>query len=286
MSVYSDKTFRAVDYNKFRPTYPQSIFDKVISYHGKKINLLIDLGCGPGEGTLPFAKFDQVEQVIGTDASQVMVDLASNLNTYEKVSFEKATGEDLSVIGIEDNSVDVITAAECSHWFNHEIWFREMSRVLKDGGTLAYWSYIDAGIMEDPVANEINEQFIYLDPRYCGPLWQQPGKEHLRIGMRGVDYFLSKNKNFEQIETKLYDPTSDDAATELYIERQMTIGDFMNLLDTWSAVHSWRKIHKDETDILDLWFQEFEKRLNWSKDTPVKIVWETHYTLAKRKARN
>jgi ubiquinone/menaquinone biosynthesis C-methylase UbiE len=53
------------------------------------------------------------------------------------IDYKVATAEDLSFI--QSDSVDMVTAGQAAHWFKHEKSFPEIARILKPGGTLAYF---------------------------------------------------------------------------------------------------------------------------------------------------
>ncbi|KAF8218220.1 hypothetical protein K438DRAFT_20579 [Mycena galopus ATCC 62051] len=54
-----------------------------------------------------------------------------------RVEFRQAIAEDLSFI--EDGTVDLITAAQSAHWFDWTRAWPELGRILKPGGTFAFW---------------------------------------------------------------------------------------------------------------------------------------------------
>ena len=54
-----------------------------------------------------------------------------------QIEYKVASAEDLSFI--ESNSVDMVTAGQAAHWFKQDKAFPEIARILKPGGTLAFF---------------------------------------------------------------------------------------------------------------------------------------------------
>lgn len=42
---------------------------------------------------------------------------------------------------IEDKSIDLITVAQAIHWFDFNVFYKQVHRVLKPGGIIAAWAY-------------------------------------------------------------------------------------------------------------------------------------------------
>lgn len=53
------------------------------------------------------------------------------------IEYKVASAENLSFI--ESNSVDMVTAGQAAHWFKQDKAFPEIARILKPGGTLAFF---------------------------------------------------------------------------------------------------------------------------------------------------
>ena len=79
-------------------------------------------------------------KVIGTDPSEKMLSAAKIPPAQEEkppIEFKVANAEDLSFI--QDNTVDMVTAGQAAHWFHQNKSMPEIARVLKPGGTLAFF---------------------------------------------------------------------------------------------------------------------------------------------------
>lgn len=183
MSAFSEADFLTKNYTNYRPIYPPSFFQKLLKYHRGDRILALDVGCGPGEATYLVEDFDHV---VGVDISEVMIKEANEQRKSElvsKIEFKVGSGESIPA---RANSVDMVTAAECLHWFDQDRFFREASRVLKYGGTLAFWGYSDPVFVDYPDASLILNKYVYLDSEYLGPYCEYPGTNLLRGNYRDV----------------------------------------------------------------------------------------------------
>ncbi len=60
---------------------------------------------------------------------------------YPKLTFRKASAESLPFV--EVGTVDLVVAGQAAHWFDYPKLWPEMKRVIRKGGTLAFWGYKD-----------------------------------------------------------------------------------------------------------------------------------------------
>ncbi len=134
MDSTSRFTDRASDYAKYRPAYPEAVFELLQNKcgigHGK---VVADVGSGTGI----FSK-----QLRGTQARVIGVEPNAAMRDYidpallDDPEYESVTGsaEDLP---LDDNSVDLITAAQAFHWFDMSRTRAEFQRVLREPGWVA-----------------------------------------------------------------------------------------------------------------------------------------------------
>ena len=226
MTTFSKTNFKSLNYNSFRPHYPPSFYKILADYVTKvelplPINLpidkTIDLGCGTGVATYPLLNIST--NVIGVDLSLKMIETANSLieknlqtlginnptltlrikfitGSVEEFVKQQQQNKDHSVAStLEPNSIDLITAAQCIHWFqDYDSFFQNCHQLLKnDTGVLAYFFYNDPKIVEflGPAREDIPKEeilklsyqvynkYVYDDDNYIGQYWEQPGRNIL-----------------------------------------------------------------------------------------------------------
>jgi ubiquinone/menaquinone biosynthesis C-methylase UbiE len=92
------------------------------------------------EGIVTEELHKKFTKVIGTDPSEKMLSAVTShesLDGKPPIDYKVASAEELSFI--ESGSVDMVTAGQAAHWFKHEKSFPEITRILKPGGTLAFF---------------------------------------------------------------------------------------------------------------------------------------------------
>lgn len=72
----------------------------------------------------------------------------------EKIRFVQGGAEDLTVSGIAPAHVDLITAAQCAHWFDLPVFYEQAKAALSPQGVLALWCYTRPMIANCPDAED------------------------------------------------------------------------------------------------------------------------------------
>lgn len=96
--------------------------------------IVLDLGCGGGRNIEYF--LTKADKVYGLDHSETSVKMASEINkkAIDTGRCQILVG-DVKSLPLEDESIDIVTAFETIYFWNDiEEYFREIYRVLKNGG--------------------------------------------------------------------------------------------------------------------------------------------------------
>lgn len=317
MTTFSKFNYNALNYNSFRPHYPASFYKILNDYVHKGVpsqqlvKNSVDLGCATGITTYPLLSLS--ENVIGLDLSQKMIDGANSLlaqrcaelgvEDHTRIKFEQGSASEF-LESHKDlaNGIDLITAAQCIHWFgDYNLFFNSAANLLKSGGTLAYWYYSDpivvgySGCESDPLktqklkrAKDIYLKYVYEDLNFLGPYWEQPGRGILKNNLRTVNDSIPKNL-FEHITIKNYEPAYESYTPpdelDLNLEKKsIPLDDFINYLRTYSSYHKFKNETGDSVNMIELFLSDLEKYLGWDRTTTkIDLVWNTGYTFLTKK---
>ena len=116
-------------------TAPENRF--ILSQLGNlKGKYLLDVGCGAGESSVYFAS--KGAKCIAGDFSPSMVETAENLANKYGVEIEGKVINAME-IDFDDNTFDIVYAANILHHVDPSIALREIHRVLKPGGLACMW---------------------------------------------------------------------------------------------------------------------------------------------------
>ncbi|KAL5601046.1 hypothetical protein BROUX41_005875 [Berkeleyomyces rouxiae] len=308
MSVFSRSTFSSVKYAHARPHYPATLVSRILSYHGANSprGSLIDIGCGPGTAAIAFSsKFDRI---IGVDPSERMISQTSSLSTtHPQMSFCVSPAEDLSLFN--DAVFDMAVAGQSAHWFSNAAALNEIARIVRRGGTFAFWGYNDNIIVSYPAATAVFHDFLYRPNGEVAPgmhsmgrYWEQPGRGILRDYLEQV---VLPQEHWSEVTREIYRP--DLATCEVrpsdgeqhqgfWLQKRMTLGEFEAYVRTYSAFSAWRdsnpqfvgRAEGGRGDIIDVMMDRMREVTeafnvdNW-REIEVDAVWGTVLVMAKKK---
>lgn len=205
---------QANDYARFRPQYPQALFDHIFSFVKGK-TLAWDCGTGNGQTAVVLSRY--FDHVMATDISRRQLLYATPVtNISYRVEPEGRTS-------IHDKSVDLVTASQALHWFDTEGFFEEVRRVSKPGAVLACWVY---GLLRVDEHTDKHIDHLYND--VLGPFWDAE-RRHVDNGYADIPFPL--------------DVFPDPGFT---MEVEWTLVQLEGFLSTWSALQHYRLQSSDD----------------------------------------
>lgn len=158
----------ATQYAQARPEYPRALFDWIAGIAPAR-GLAWEPGCGSGQASRDLARV--FARVHATDPSAAQV---ANATGPANVDFAVEPGEACS---LGDASADAACVAQALHWFDLPRFFAECERVLRPGGVLVAWGYldieVDAGIaqanpaLQARIRDDWPPERLFIDEAYA-----------------------------------------------------------------------------------------------------------------------
>jgi ubiquinone/menaquinone biosynthesis C-methylase UbiE len=194
-------------YAKYRPQYPQQLFDFILQQTDKKQNAW-DCATGNGQSAKVLAKY--FEKVFATDISQKQIDNAVQANNiYYSVQPAEKTN-------FADNTFDLITVSQALHWFEFNSFYKEVRRIAKAGSLFAGWSY---SLLH--ISTEIDKLIRSFYTEIIGPYWD------------------AERKYVDQEYKTIPFPFNEIAAPHFRMEYYWTIKELEGYFNTWSALQKF-----------------------------------------------
>ena len=201
-------------YAEFRPRYPDALFE-FLAREAPARDAAWDAGTGSGQAAAGLAR--HFRHVTATDASPAQIESAA---PQANVSYRVGPAE---VSGLDDASIDLVTAAQAVHWFDRPRFWAEARRVLRPRGVMAIWSY---GLFEiSPPIDAITLRFY---SEVVGPYWP-PERRHVEARYQTIDF-----------------PFAEFAAPAFAIEQWLTLEDVAGYIRTWSAARAFMKERRED----------------------------------------
>jgi SAM-dependent methyltransferase len=119
-------------YQRFRPAYPEMIFERLMLALGTRARWAADLGAGTGQATVPLLqRFDRVTAI------EPDVSMAGRLPIDTRLEVRRQNAEDMV---FADRSLDAVVAANALHWMDAEKVVQNSARALRPGGVFLAFS--------------------------------------------------------------------------------------------------------------------------------------------------
>jgi SAM-dependent methyltransferase len=235
-------------YALYRPRYPEPLFD-LLSKVVPNCDRAWDCGTGTGQAALPLAA--RFTEVVATDPSEAQITQAER---RENIRYAVMTGERAA---LADHTINLVTVAQALHWFDLELFYTEVRRVLRPRGALAVWSY---GLFEtgDSVLDAMVHSFY----------------------TEGVgSYWPPERKLIDDGYSKLPFPFIERSVPGLTMEATWTLQQLTGYLGTWSAVTRYRNAEgRDPVKpfiemIVPYWGKHSDaRRIHWPMEIRVGTV--------------
>jgi SAM-dependent methyltransferase len=129
---------RVENYVRYRPGYPPEVLELLRQECALTADSLVaDVASGTGMLTRMF--LENGNRVFGVEPNDDMRKAGEQLLAgYPRFNSVAGTAEATT---LPDHSVDIVTAAQAAHWFDHEKARREFVRILRPGGwTVLVWN--------------------------------------------------------------------------------------------------------------------------------------------------
>ncbi|RDH39772.1 S-adenosyl-L-methionine-dependent methyltransferase [Aspergillus welwitschiae] len=245
MASFSDEGYDCPAYAACRPSPPKALYDTVLAYHQSPRELCVDLGTG--HGAVARALATHFISVLGVDSSEGMLKEAARAQQWDNSNIQYRQSNAESLPFIASKTVDLVIACQAAHWFDPEPLWNEMTRIVRPGGTVAFWNwghYVVTGRLR---ANRALQELFFED---LVPYWPQPG-----ISVFNNEWMYPVEcrdfANWTDLTRLVSVPADDDAPGvsntpgAIQMRASQTLGSLETLIRTLSMVHEWRKAHPE-----------------------------------------
>jgi SAM-dependent methyltransferase len=126
-------------YDRYRPGYPDAVFeDTILRSHIPADGRILEIGCGTGQATIPFARRGYPIDCIELGANLAAL-AQQNLAAYPNVKV--SIGRFETWHSDEKINFDLVISATAFHWLDPVVGYQKVARVLKPNGAIAlFWN--------------------------------------------------------------------------------------------------------------------------------------------------
>ena len=253
-------------------------------------------------------------------AAKSSISTLTDSHSSSSLEYRVGSAEDLSFA--KEESIDLITAGQAAHWFNHDKVYPELMRILKPGGTVAYWGYsylflpehgqeatraiYDFGLKQlgqwCKLTDEDSGMTDRLWDEMTGSYWEsgRKGPESLYDilpfpASQGWDSTTFARQKFDRTTSSAYIPLNGDAASPPHTEhfpismrKTMSLQGLREQFKTWSSVHNYMQEHKEEKHVVDAFIDEKLRKClgeaGKDENMEIEVQWPLGLMLMKKRA--
>jgi SAM-dependent methyltransferase len=213
----------AILYDEIRPGYPNELIEDVIFLSSIPIDgKILEIGCGTGQATLPFARrgYSMLCLDIGKDLASLA---AQRCQQYPKVQILPISFEEWEPGA---KAFDLVISATAFHWISPEIGYAKSVKVLKDSGGIAIFNHLH------PIPYTGFFQAVQEIYEICAPEMSDSKKiESTEKKIRSREDFMNSIGLFEKVTVKQY-PWSIEYNANQYLKLLNTHSDHRILEET------------------------------------------------------
>ncbi|KAK4010020.1 hypothetical protein OUZ56_019167 [Daphnia magna] len=256
----------AKNYATFRPRPPEQLTERIVAYLKEKyegqLDLCVDVGCGNGQCSTPFAH--HFHQVLATDVSSAQIQVANALVHPVNVEFRNCTAESIPATA---GSTQLVNASTAAHWFDLPAFFQEANRVLCSNGVIALSSYgLASHVFIHPTKSaELHQALVHFYCERLGSFWGT-GNRHV------YDEYANIVVPFAEI-------TREEFWTE---EVSTTLAEIAALLETAGPYQNYCRSKGDAAgrELLDEFITNCQRVLETQEQPErLKLKWKRKYFL-------
>lgn len=139
----------AEEYARFRPSYPEALFDSLFARIGEPLGTVLDVGAGTGKAT--GSLIGRGARVAALEPNRAMLGKAAGRLAGAE-GWLGAVAARAEGLPIASESISCVTVAQAFHWLEPERALAEFARVLRPGGLLAVtWNVVVSDAFTDEV---------------------------------------------------------------------------------------------------------------------------------------
>lgn len=152
-------------YNESRPGYPEELVEDVIQWSALVANgRILEIGCGPGNATLLFAR--RGYHLLGIELGQKLAQYArQRCDAFPHTVIVTSAFEEYE---LPPHSFDLAISADAFHWIQPEIGYPKLMNALKPGGAMALFWHVPVNPQTE-WSQAIDDVFRQYAPEFENP---------------------------------------------------------------------------------------------------------------------